>query len=78
MIIHFLNVNQWSKENGGNFGNQNISQVKLNNMIYLIIGFVGSAIWIGFEMWRAPMMDETTGKIIKPGKKISDLWRKRP
>lgn len=47
-------------------------------MIYLIIGFVGSAIWIGFEMWRAPMMDETTGKIIKPGKKISDLWRKRP
>jgi len=37
--------------------------------------FVG--LWIAFEMWRAPMMDEETGKIIKPGKKISDLWRKR-
>ena len=46
-------------------------------MIYFIIGIVGSVIWIGFEMYRAPMMDEQTGNIIKPGKKISDLWRKR-
>ena len=46
-------------------------------MIYFIIGIVGSVIWIGFEMYRAPMMDEQTGKIIKPSKKISDLWRKR-
>lgn len=46
-------------------------------MIYFIIGIVGSFIWIAFEMWRAPMMDEKTGRIIKPGKKISDLWRKR-
>lgn len=45
-------------------------------MIYFIIGIVGSALWIGFEMYRAPMMDES-GKITKPGKKISDLWRKQ-
>jgi hypothetical protein len=46
-------------------------------MIYFIIGIVGSVIWIGFEMYRAPMMDEQTGRIIKPGKKLKDLWRKQ-
>jgi len=46
-------------------------------MIYFVIGIIGATIWIGFEMWRAPMMDERTGKVIKPGKKISDLWRKQ-
>jgi hypothetical protein len=37
-------------------------------------------IWIVFEMWRAPMMEETEdGGLItkKPTKKLSDLWRKR-
>jgi hypothetical protein len=33
--------------------------------------------WFVFEIYRAPMMDEHTGRTIKPGKKISDLWRKR-
>jgi hypothetical protein len=33
-------------------------------------------LWIAFEFYRAPMIDEN-GKIIKPGKKISDLWRKQ-
>ena len=45
-------------------------------MIYFIIGILGTFLWIGFEMWRAPMMDDN-GKITKPGKKLSDLWRKR-
>ena len=45
-------------------------------MIYFIIGIIGSIIWIGFEMYCAPMMDDD-GKITKPGKKISDLWRKQ-
>jgi len=45
-------------------------------MIYFIIGMVLAAIWIAFEMYRAPMMDDY-GRITKPGKKISDLWRKR-
>ena len=35
-----------------------------------------TGLWIGFEMYRAPMMDEN-GRITKPGKKLSDLWRKR-
>jgi hypothetical protein len=45
-------------------------------MIYFIIGLIGAALWIGFEMYRAPMMDDN-GKITKPGKKLSDLWRKQ-
>jgi hypothetical protein len=34
-------------------------------------------LWVAFEIYRAPLMDENTGRIIKPGKKLSDLWRKR-
>ena len=49
---------------------------KFRYMIYFIIGIIGSIIWIGFEMYCAPMMDDD-GKITKPGKKISDLWRKQ-
>jgi hypothetical protein len=45
-------------------------------MQYFIIGIIGATLWMAFEMWRAPMMDEN-GNITKPGKKISDLWRKR-
>lgn len=44
-------------------------------MIYFIIGIIGTILWISYEMYSAPMMDDD-GKIIKPGKKISDLWRK--
>lgn len=35
------------------------------------------ALWIAFEIYRAPMMDEETGRIIKPGKKLSDLFKKK-
>jgi len=28
-------------------------------------------------MWKAPMMDEETGRIIKPEKKLSDLFKKK-
>jgi hypothetical protein len=45
-------------------------------MIYFIIGIIGSTIWVAFEMYRAPMMDDN-GKITKPGRKLTDLWRKR-
>jgi hypothetical protein len=33
-------------------------------------------LWTAFEIYRAPMMDDN-GRITKPGKKLSDLWRKR-
>lgn len=36
-----------------------------------------SWVWILYEMWRAPMIDEMTGKTIKPPKKLKDLWRKQ-
>jgi hypothetical protein len=45
-------------------------------MIYFIIGIIGTTLWVAFEMYRAPMMDDN-GKIIKPGRKLSDIWRKR-
>lgn len=49
-------------------------------MTLYIILFVVSWIWVGFELWRAPLMEETEdGELItkRPAKKISDLWRKR-
>lgn len=42
----------------------------------LILIFIIIWIWIIFEMYSAPMIDES-GNIIKPGKKLSDLWQKR-
>lgn len=44
---------------------------------YIGIGILGTFIWIGFEMWRAPHMDEQTDKILKPVKKLSDLFKKK-
>lgn len=45
-------------------------------MIYFIIGIIGTILWVAFEMYRAPMMDDN-GRITKPGRKLTDLWRKR-
>lgn len=45
-------------------------------MIEVIFGLVISLLWIAFEMWRAPMMDEQTGKITKKGKTLKDLFKK--
>ena len=45
-------------------------------MIYFIIGIVGTILWMVFEMWRAPMMDDN-GRITKEGRKISDLFKKK-
>jgi hypothetical protein len=39
--------------------------------LLIIFGF-----WFAYEIYRAPMVDENN-RIIKPGKKLSDLWRKR-
>lgn len=48
-------------------------------MIYLIIISIVS-IWMGWEIWRAPLMEETEdGKLItkRPTKKLKDIWRKQ-
>jgi hypothetical protein len=45
-------------------------------MMYIAIGIIGTTIWMAYEVYCAPMMDDD-GNITKPGRKISDLWRKR-
>lgn len=45
-------------------------------MEYILIGVIGSIIWIGFEMYRAPEMDDN-GKIIRQGKNLKDLFKKK-
>jgi hypothetical protein len=46
-------------------------------MEYILIGIAGSAIWMAFEMWRAPHIDEQTGRTIEPIKKLKDLFKKK-
>jgi hypothetical protein len=49
-------------------------------MIYFIIGIVGSILWMAFEMWRAPMLEEKkdgTWKTIKPTKSLKDLFKRK-
>ena len=43
-------------------------------MIYYLFGFLFSFVWIAYEMYRAPMMNDN-GKVIKPGKKLKDLFK---
>lgn len=44
---------------------------------YIAIGLIGTGFWIAYEIYRAPMMDEQTGKITKEGKKLKDLFKKK-
>lgn len=46
-------------------------------MEYLLLGIGGTILWMAYEMYTAPMMDENTGRIIEPGKKLSDLFKKK-
>ena len=43
-----------------------------------IIGLcmIASGLFIAYEMWRAPMMDDN-GRITKEGNKLSDLFKKK-
>jgi hypothetical protein len=45
-------------------------------MIYFVIGIIGTTLWMIYEMYTAPMMDDD-GRITKPGKKLSDLFKKK-
>ena len=54
--------------------------IKTTNMKYLIIIGIATTLWMAYEIWRAPLMEETDeGKLItkRPARKLSDLWRKR-
>jgi hypothetical protein len=43
---------------------------------YIAMGMTGTGFWMAYEIYTAPMMDEN-GNIIKEGKKLSDLFKKK-
>jgi len=43
---------------------------------YIAIGIIGTGLWMAYEIYRAPMMDDN-GKITKEGNKFSDLFKKK-
>ena len=43
---------------------------------YIAIGMIGTGLWMAYEIYRAPMMDDN-GNIIKEGNKLSDLFKKK-
>lgn len=48
-------------------------------MVVIVIYLTIVIIWISYEIWRAPIMEETIdGDLItkRATKKLSDLWRK--
>lgn len=45
-------------------------------MHYVLIVLLVMVLLIAYGMYTAPEMDEDTGRIIKPGKKLSDLFKR--
>jgi len=45
--------------------------------IILVITLISVVIWISYELWRAPLYDEATMKIIRPTKTLKDLFKKK-
>jgi hypothetical protein len=45
-------------------------------MEYLAIGIIGTALWMAFEIWRAPLVDQNENIII-PTKKLKDLFKRK-
>jgi hypothetical protein len=45
-------------------------------MEYIAIGLIGTGLWMAYEIYTAPMMDDN-GNIIKEGKKLSNLFKKK-
>ena len=45
-------------------------------MMYIAIGIIGTILWMAFEMWRAPFMEDN-GRITKQGNKLSDLFKRK-
>ena len=59
-----------------------ILEIKIHNILimktfYCVILFlVVEFLWIWYEIYRAPMMDDD-GNIIKPSKKLKDLFKNK-
>ena len=45
-------------------------------MEYFAIGIIGTGLWMAFEIWRAPLVDQNE-KIIIPAKKLKDLFKRK-
>jgi len=45
-------------------------------MEYLAIGIIGTGLWIAFEIWRAPLVDQNENIII-PAKKLKSLFKSK-
>ena len=43
---------------------------------YIAIGMIGIGLWMAYEIYRAPMMEDS-GKITKEGNKFLDLFKKK-
>jgi len=43
---------------------------------YIAIGMIGIGLWMAYEIYRAPMMDDN-GNILKDGNKLSDFFKKK-
>ncbi len=48
-------------------------------MKYVALILVVTTVWTAYELWRAPLMEETDdGRLVtkRPTRKLSDLWKK--
>ena len=45
-------------------------------MEYFAIGIIGTALWLTYEIWRAPLVDQNH-KIIIPTKQLKDLFKRK-
>lgn len=54
-----------------------VDYYRLSLMVRYIIGGVLVVSWvlIMYEIWSAPEMDERTGRVIRPQKKLKDLFK---
>ena len=43
-------------------------------MIILVVVFISLLLWISYEVWRAPLLDDNYN-IIRPAKNFKDLFK---
>jgi|LauGreDrversion4_2_1035121.scaffolds.fasta_scaffold129659_2 hypothetical protein len=49
----------------------------MNTIEIIGLCMIASGLFIAYHMYVAPTMDEKTGRVIKEGKKLSDLFKKK-
>ncbi len=49
-------------------------------MEYILIGVIGTILWMSFEMWKAPLLKENSDgswSTLRKEKKIMDFFKKK-